>query len=314
MRGKQKTQEFRVAELDAVVLFGNVQFSTQALWLLAGHGVSVALLTMNGRIHARLEAPAGKNSHRRWRQFTGAGKARFRRRLAGNIVAAKIESARRLVAEYSQEPPARKLSADLVRLATQARRGPNLDTLRGIEGTAARQYFGMFRRLLVGELPFTGRKARPPGDGVNALLSFGYTLLTNEICSLLEAVGLDPCIGVYHDRSYGRPSLACDVVEPLRAPVVDRLVLESVNAGLFTPGDLRPGDNGGVWLAEEAARRFFPLYERVMAAALARPYDGRRTTRLALRRLCERMAECFESGQPADFRAEIVPTFSLANA
>jgi len=115
----------------------------------------------------------------------------------------------------------------------RAARQTAIESLLGVEGDAARIYFGMFGTMLRSDLTFAGRSRRPPRDPVNALLSFGYTLLTTELTGALAAQGLDPFVGVLHDLDYGRPSLALDLLEEFRQPIIDRLVLSVVNRGVL---------------------------------------------------------------------------------
>lgn len=109
------------------------------------------------------------------------------------------------------------------------------DQLRGYEGEAASIYFGVFNELILQqkkEFNFQGRNKRPPKDNVNAMLSFVYTLLTNQITSALEVVGLDPYVGYLHTDRPGRVSLALDLIEELRSVYVDRFVLSLINKKL----------------------------------------------------------------------------------
>jgi len=110
--------------------------------------------------------------------------------------------------------------------------------VRGIEGAGTRIYFNMFNHLIRNDkFDFRGRNRRPPLDPVNALLSFVYTLLTNEVLSAISICGMDPYMGSLHEISYGRPSLACDLVEEYRAPLGDRLVLSLLNRKMVNPDD-----------------------------------------------------------------------------
>ena len=111
------------------------------------------------------------------------------------------------------------------------------DQLRGYEGEAASIYFGVFEQLILQQkkdFKFQGRNKRPPKDNVNALLSFVYTLLTNQIISALESVGLDPYVGYLHTERPGRASLALDLIEELRAVLADRFVLSLINKRIIS--------------------------------------------------------------------------------
>ena len=114
----------------------------------------------------------------------------------------------------------------------------SLDLVRGIEGDAAGLYFEGLDHLITAEKEhffFRGRSRRPPTDALNALLSFLYTLLANDTVTALETVGLDPQVGFLHRERPGRPSLALDLMEELRAPVADRMALRLINRRQIEP-------------------------------------------------------------------------------
>jgi CRISP-associated protein Cas1 len=137
--------------------------------------------------------------------------------------------------------------------------------LRGIEGYAAKAYFGAFGEMIRMNregFDFQGRSKRPPKDGINALLSFAYTLLANECVAACEGVGLDPQMGFSHVMRPGRPSLALDLMEELRSVVADRLVLSLVNRGQVKPSDFIDRPGGGVYLTDDARRDFLTAYQK----------------------------------------------------
>ena len=152
------------------------------------------------------------------------------------------------------------------RLATLIRQCETCeDTARllGLEGTAAGVYSSTFRRLNRSALPFDGRSTRPPRDPVNALLSLAYTLLTQHTVGLIEAHGLDPQIGFYHEVHGRRPSLALDLIEPLRHVVVDRAVLRLINLSQVGAGDFTPV-TGGCHVARSAWPRVIDAFESLL--------------------------------------------------
>jgi CRISPR-associated protein Cas1 len=140
-----------------------------------------------------------------------------------------------------------------------------LDTLRGLEGSASAAYFSAFTKLFPESLHFTGRNRRPPRDPVNALLSLCYTLLHYEVLREIEVTGLDPTIGFYHQFEYGRESLACDLVELFRAKV-DGFVYGLFRERVFTARDfVVEEDNAGCYLRKLSRKDFYPLYEKFAA-------------------------------------------------
>jgi len=167
-------------------------------------------------------------------------------------------------------------------LAEAASQTGDLDELRGYEGLAAAKYFNRLGRFFPASVPFGGRSRRPPKDAANALLSWSYTILQGEIDGAVRSHGLDGCIGFLHAVSHGRPSLPLDLLEPLRAPVCDLLVLNILNHGIMSDDDFRyDASRDGFYLREESHKSFFQAYERAMtrkfAAAKGEPHtDFRR--------------------------------------
>ncbi|MDR0704470.1 MAG: CRISPR-associated endonuclease Cas1, partial [Planctomycetaceae bacterium] len=119
-----------------------------------------------------------------------------------------------------------------------------LEFLRGIEGDASATWFALLGQILKKPWVFNKRVRRPPTDPVNALLSLGYSLLTTRAAAMCSAVGLEPNIGTLHEYRAGRPSLACDIVEPFRVPVVDRWVIQLCNQGKVQIKDFVNSEEG----------------------------------------------------------------------
>jgi len=170
-------------------------------------------------------------------------------------------------------------------------------SLRGLEGNAARTYFQGLGKMVLGAFEFTGRKKRPSTDPVNALLSFGYTLLFNEISSLLDGLGFDPYLGYYHEVEYGRASLACDIQEEFRS-VVDRFTLYLVNNRMLSNEDFyRNPKDGSMYLRRETMKKYFVEYEKHMSREFKHNESGQNTTiRKCFRMQSEKLAGAIRGG------------------
>ena len=145
----------------------------------------------------------------------------------------------------------------LTDIARRAERPADTDTLRGLEGEAAQAYFPCLDHLVLADEPafrFTGRSRRPPLDPPNALLSFVYTLLTHDLRSACETVGLDPAVGFLHRDRPGRASLALDLVEEFRPWLADRLVLSLINRRQLAAKDFRRLENGACLMTDDARK------------------------------------------------------------
>ena len=149
--------------------------------------------------------------------------------------------------------------------------------MRGLEGEAAAAYFQVFGRLVRSpdaDILFRGRSRRPPLDPVNALLSFVYTLLTHDCRSAAESVGLDPAVGFLHRERPGRPSLALDLMEELRAPLADRLCLSLINRRQIRSRDFRVLDNGAVLLGDEGRKSVLVAWQERKRDERTHPFLG----------------------------------------
>ena len=138
----------------------------------------------------------------------------------------------------------------------------DVSSIMGIEGFCSNIYFRSFGKMVKCDKPFTKRNRRPPRDPVNIVLSLGYTLLTREVESALETESLETYLGFLHGIRYGRRSLALDIVEEFRQPVIDRLTLKLFNKRILTLDHFEPGDNGLLLLTEDGFKKFCTNYEK----------------------------------------------------
>jgi CRISPR-associated protein Cas1 len=191
--------------------------------------------------------------------------------VARSIVAGKVKNARRVLVRgqrrVDEEDAGRRLdraSKSLADTLDAIKNEATLDGLRGHEGTAAKTYFEVLPHLVrqqTDAFQMNGRSRRPPRDRFNAILSFLYTILCNDCVAAAEGVGLDPQIGFLHTARPGRPSLALDLMEELRAPLVDRLALTLVNRRQLSPDDFRVREGGAVLLNDAGRKTVLVAYQ-----------------------------------------------------
>ncbi len=284
-------QEVRIGEICQVSLMGNVQISTQAVQALCEADVPICYFSMGGWFYGITTGLNEKNVFLRRNQFRLAEQDYFARALARRLVAGKIRNQRTLLQRNHVEPD-RNTLAGMKEMAERAEQAGSLEELLGIEGNAARLYFGDFAGMIKtdeGEQPgefafdFEGRNRRPPRDPVNALLSLGYSLLAKDLTIACYAVGFDPYIGYYHQPRFGRPALALDLMEPFRPLIADSAVLTAINTGMVTARDfVRVG--GSMALTASGRKGFFRAYELRMDTLVTHPLFG---YRVSYRRLLE---------------------------
>ena len=267
--------------LGGIVVFGNVLVSPALMHRLADQGQSLVLLDGNDRFKARLEGPVSGNILLRRAHHEKAGDVLFALSVARACVAGKLRNSRQVLLRGAREAKDESDASVLARgaddLAASLRALPDstdLDALRGIEGEAARQYFGCINHLLRAEarddFSLDGRTRRPPRDRMNALLSFLYAMLMNDCRSAVESVGLDPQLGFLHAVRPGRAALALDLMEEFRHQA-DRLAVTLVNRGQVKAGDFTLHDGGGVTLAEAGRKVVVVAWQERKQEELSHP-------------------------------------------
>ncbi len=239
--------------------------------LLAERGIALVLLDDNGRFKARLEGAISGNVLLRQAQFQRVADANFTLDIARACVAGKIKNTRQVLQRGAREAKSDGEAKTLTRLAddlaASLRALPdvtNLDSLRGVEGEAARQYFSGLNLLVRPDqragFAMDGRTRRPPRDRFNAMLSFLYAMWMNDCRSALEAAGLDPQVGFLHTLRPGRASLALDLMEEFR-PWADRLTLTLINRGQLNADSFVLREGGAVSLQPDARKMVVVAYQ-----------------------------------------------------
>ena len=280
--------------LEQILVFGNVQLTTQAIAEALDKGIGVSFFTRHGRYRGALQSPPGRNVALRLNQYRLYEDHERSLGMAREIVKQKIGNALAVLKRYQDRQPHEDLNAArrAVMAEMQGKLGEvkSLAELDGCEGMAAKNYFEALMQFNRSEFMWPGREKHPAKDPLNALLSLAYTLLQQELAALIEAAGLDPAIGMLHEVDGGRPSLALDLVEAFRHPVADRYVLAQVNRSVFQEGDFEPGEeNTGMLLKATSMRRFFEDFEKWML-------EGRVSFRQRLREEVERFAGWLRDG------------------
>lgn len=287
-------------KVEQIVIFGNVQITAQALALLLRSSIEVALLTHTGKLLGQLTPPECKNVPLRMKQYEKYHDETFRQTFASLVIQQKIKNSVTNLKKYLYNHKELDLSMEIREMENAVRNAaaaPPVSSLMGIEGYASAAYFRAFGKCFLSEFQFTTRTRRPPRDPVNALLSLGYTLIANELMWLLDALGFDPHIGFLHGIEYGRPSLSLDIMEEFRAPIVDHMVLFMCNNKMFKPQDFEPEEEGGIYLKEDARKKFFEQYEKTMTAPFS--YGGTQITfRKAFQNQAQQLSKLLIEGKP----------------
>ncbi|MBB5016975.1 CRISPR-associated protein Cas1 [Chitinivorax tropicus] len=268
--------------ISSVVTFGDVLISSAIMQRLADEGKNLVMLDRNGRFKARLEGGVSGNILLRLAQFKQSSEPTFVLDTAKAIIAGKLRNSRHVLlrgardaSDTADQQALRDTATALAINLRNLRQASDLDTLRGLEGEAARRYFAVMGHLIRPDQrdAFTpdGRSRRPPRDRMNALLSFLYSMLMNDCRSALEIVGLDPQLGCLHAVRPGRASLALDLMEEFRPILADRLALSLINRQQLKAEDftLHPGHS--VTLSDSARRLVVVEYQKRKQDLVAHP-------------------------------------------
>jgi CRISPR-associated endonuclease Cas1/CRISPR-associated protein Cas4 len=288
---EQKT-EVPIGDVSELVLHGPVSLTTPALSMLLREEIPVTYASTGGWVLGHTVSTGHKNVAIRIAQYRAAFDERRCLAFARNLVAAKVKNSRVFLRRNFKVGNEAELDAaleTLSRLADRAAHAPTEAELLGIEGEAAARYFRLFATMFgdaahnFPDFAFDKRTRRPPADPVNAMLSFGYTLLTRTWLTVLSAVGFDPYLAFYHRPRFGRPALALDMMEPFRSILADSTVIQVVNNGEVKPeGFVTAGP--AVNLKPHARRAFITAYERRLEQEVTHPVFG---YRVSMRRLLE---------------------------
>jgi CRISPR-associated protein Cas1 len=285
---KQTRLRVPIHNLGGIVCFGNVGCSPFLMGLCGQEGVGVSFLTRNGRFLARTSGPQSGNVLLRRAQHCATSDPSKSADFARAIVSAKVANARTVLQRAHRDHFERIVSSTLMaavdRMAAileELRRPMPLDQVRGVEGEAARAYFGSFDELIVQQKEaffFNDRSRRPPRDNMNALLSFLYALLTNDVAAACESVGLDPQMGFLHSDRAGRASLALDLVEELRPMVADRVALSLVNRQQVDGKGFTRSESGGVEMNDATRKAVLVAYQKRKDEEVLHPFLKEKVT------------------------------------
>jgi len=299
----EKLADIPASKIEAVLIFGNVQFTTQAIQLLFKQNIEMALFSSRGRLLGQLTSPAPKNITLRQAQYEKKNDNQFVLNFSKTIVYGKLSNSQDFVREFFHNHPDTDFGQENSELTAICRKIDSqceLPSLLGLEGSGSRIFFQAFAKMIRHSFTFGGRRRRPPTDPVNALLSLGYTMVYNEISSLLDGLGFDPYLGFYHQPHYGHATLASDLLEEFRSPLIDRFTLRMINNRVFKEDDFfQHAPSGGVYLKQMPRKKYFAEYEQFITKpmALSNCDGGESSFRKLFRRQAERLKHTVMTGE-----------------
>lgn len=262
-----------IQQISHVVLIGQVGVTTPALHALLEAEIPLSLITRTGKLLGRLSPPTPPNLALRRKQYAQNDNTLFCLQLARALVINKIQNQYTLDLRLTRCRPHLAAGHQLAALQAsiqQAAQAESMDVLLGVEGNAARIHFQLYKQAFAPQWCFLKRTRRPPTDPINAVLSLGYSLLTQACFTALETVQLDPYLGYLHTEQYGRPALALDLVEQFRAPIVDSLALWLFNRHILQEEQFEHDpQTGGIVLTNAGLKIFFHQYSHRLESEIA---------------------------------------------
>ncbi|AMR06190.1 MULTISPECIES: type I-C CRISPR-associated endonuclease Cas1c [Bacillus cereus group] len=284
LKEKEKIGRLPLHNLESIVSFGYTGTSPALMGYCAEKNISLVFLTMYGQFLARVIGKSKGNVILRKKQYRISEDEVISAKIARNFIVGKIYNNKWIIERMTRDYPLRidvdqfkAISQHLSSIILEVRECEDLERLRGLEGQAATSYNKLFNQMILQQKEdfyFNRRSRRPPLDNVNAMLSFAYTLLANDMTSALESVGLDAYVGFLHRDRPGRVSLALDVIEELRGVYADKFVLSLINKRVINKGDFFQKENGAVIMTDEARKKFITAWQNKKQEKITHPYLG----------------------------------------
>lgn len=283
----EKVFQAPIHSIENIVCFGFKALTPQLMAFCAENNVGISYLTATGKFLARVYGAQKGNVLLRKAQYAKSDNEYESMLIAKPIIAAKVSNYRHLLLRHQRNHPDNYSDDVFLAAETMSKRLNNiqqtqtLDELRGYEGECANIYFGVLSSLITAQqedFKFVQRTKRPPLDAANALLSFLYVILANDVRSALETVGLDPQVGFLHQLRSGRPSLALDIMEEFRAYLGDRIMLNLINLKQVTKKDFEIRESGEVRMSDNARKELLTAYQKRKQEEITHPFLGEKMT------------------------------------
>ncbi len=286
-----------LVKVDDVVVVGEVTMTSSALHMLLEKNIEIHFLGYYGQFKGRLTPGLSKNSLLRMAQHRAHNDLCKRGELARRFVTGKLSNQRTMLQRSNRKQADPLFKQEIEQIGSIIRRlsalstevgttytlatgdtgieGTPIETILGMEGAGSAAYFNCFGNMLSDQQQWTfaGRVKRPPTDPVNALLSYGYALLTSQVASAVQIVGFDQFIGYLHSSVYGRPALALDLMEEFRPIIVDSVVLTLLNNRMLSKDDFYV-ELGAYRLKNEPRKTVLTRFEERLNEEITHPIFG----------------------------------------
>lgn len=281
-REKKEVARFPLHTLQMIICFSYAGASPALMGACAQRDVGLTFCSPRGKFLARTSGISRGNVLLRRSQYRCADDPSESCRIARSMIFGKVYNSRWSIERTRRDHKMRidsekfgAVSENLKALLPQILEAENSESLRGLEGAGATEYFRLLDDMILRQKEdfyFHGRNRRPPMDNVNAMLSFAYSLLANDCASALESVGLDAYVGFLHRDRPGRTSLALDLMEELRPCMADRFVLTVINNRVLSAEDFSKEESGAVRMTDQGRQKFLKQWQLKKQDTITHPY------------------------------------------
>ncbi len=261
-----------------IFCFGTIEVTAQTIFQIMYRNIDLVYLTKNGRFKCRLSNLNEKSVLSRIAQYQRSQDNEFKLKMARKIVVGKLSNYRNWIM-YKNRHGVIEANNEVFAINQTINLGEkaeSIDELMGIEGNGSKIYFEAFRKGLKQNLNFFERNRRPPRDPVNAMLSFGYTILYHKVLAAIEQAGIDPFMANLHSNQNSRPSLALDLMEEFRHFVVDNVVLKLVNLAQVRADNFTYTADKGVLMNDYAIALIVKEMQARLGNSFYYPHDGKK--------------------------------------
>ncbi len=271
----------------AIYALGSLSVTSKALSLLASEGVCIHFFNRSGfyvgSFYPRETLISGDMVVKQVLHHIDEEKRLF---LAKAFVEGSILNMSKVLAYYGLND----LRAEVENALQSLANAKTVAEVMGAEATARNVYYSSFD-LILKNFEFGKRSRQPPENEVNAMISFGNSLLYSTVLSEIYHTQLHPAVSYLHEPSERRFSLALDIAELFKPMIVDRTIFHLVNKGIMSEDDFNR-DLKGVLLSETGKKKFISAYNEKLNTTVKHRNLGRNVSYQRLIRLeCYKLAK-----------------------
>lgn len=281
LKNENENIEIPLEAVDTLMVFGNVTFTTPALSLLSEKKIPAILFSERGWYITSLQPEnylqSGVVLAKQVEHQIDYNKRMY---IARKIVIGAARNMRKVTARLGAEKSPI--------LEAQINSAKTIHELMGIEGNIHIKYLEILDTKLPNKFKIDSRSRRPPGNYINSMMSYLYSVLYGIVAAEIFGTHLSPSVSYLHELSERRSSLALDMAEIFRPIFCDRTILRLINLRIIDESDFV--SEGGIFMNEKGKRKVLQefdnkMQETIYVPSLRRKVSNRRLIKLELYKL-----------------------------